>query len=131
VVTGNREPLHSCAGDYDGDGATDLAVVRAQLPLLQRCGRSEVDPHGRGTPVPADYDGDGKETCGLREGSGRTFNYDTVPWPARCVPVRDRVVTPMRSITDGDGKTDRSAYQNGIWHFTNSTGPAEDIDTVV
>ncbi len=97
-------------GDYDGDGATDLAVV----DLTRPDGRAKWYLNGIGVfiyglqewvPAPGDYDGDGITDAAL-------FDPDSGKWY-----VKDQFVTtygaggiPVPGDYDGDGTTDIAVF---------------------
>ncbi len=134
-------------GDYDGDGKTDLAVYRDLGPsifqivnntwyilrssdntfLARQYGRTLT--FVRDTPVPADYDGDGKTDLAVYDlsdaipdrGSFRILQSSTdseiiIQWGTNV----DRRVP---ADYDGDGKADIAVYRpsNGFWYRLNSS----------
>ncbi len=106
-------------GDYDGDGATDLAVV----DLTRSDGMAKWYLDGSGVfiyglqewiPVPGDYDGDGVSDAAF-------FNPDTGKWY-----VRNQFITtygaggiPVPGDYDGNGTTDIAVFNptNNKWYI--------------
>ena len=130
--------------DYDGDGITDLAIFRPSLgiwiispsnspggpvPVPQPNNLIQI-PWGIAgdTPVPADYDGDGKADVAVWRASDGTWyinfssgGFDTVTLGLPTLPGD----TPVPADYDGDGKIDIAIWRpgNGTWYFTlSSTG---------
>ena len=127
--------------DYDGDGKTDLAVFRpsvlAPIPNWLIINSSTNTPTnilwGAGyapyfdTPVPADYDGDGKADLAIwrgqdsiwyiRKSSNATFQLEL--WGANYAPYFD---VPVPGDYDGDGKTDIAVWRrDGTWYVKRSS----------
>jgi hypothetical protein len=152
--------------DYDGDGKTDLAVFRrgaaAGLPAFWLIQESDpvVNPNGDihsyhfgttgdsaagtgDTPVPGDYDGDGKFDLAVYRFGGLTPNNTFIVQRSS-----DAVVTytPFGNFTsdyilpgdyDGDGKTDYCAARTGatgtspiVWFILKSSTGTVDGATV-
>ena len=68
------------AGDYDGDGKSDIAVFRPSTGqwFIINSGTSTSSEYTWGdfgdTPIPADYDGDGRSDIGVfRPSTGQWF----------------------------------------------------------
>ncbi|MGB7922219.1 MAG: VCBS repeat-containing protein [Pyrinomonadaceae bacterium] len=127
VVTSDNK---SAAFDYDGDGATDIAVWRPDeanwyiLPsgngkiIVRRLGK-EGD-----RPVPADYDGDGRTDLATYRPSEGTWHILT----------RDGLTVeqfgisgdrPVPADYDGDGRTDLAVFRpgDGTWRILESGNP--------
>ncbi|MBI3423810.1 MAG: SBBP repeat-containing protein [Acidobacteria bacterium] len=127
--------------DYDGDGKTDLAVFRpgaiAPTPnwLILNSSTNTVTSiqWGAGyapyfdTPVPADYDGDGKADLAIwrgadsiwyiRKSSDGGFILDL--WGANYAPYFD---VPTPGDYDGDGKADIAVWRrSGTWFVKRSS----------
>ena len=108
------------AGDYDGDGQTDLAVFRRTTGtwLIQRSrdGQARVKVWGLGTdlPVAADYDGDGQTDLAVWRGqTGEWFvlrssdgAYRVMVWGGAGY---GDVVAP--GDYDGDGQADATIWR--------------------
>jgi hypothetical protein len=131
-------------GDYDGDGKMDLAVVRRGIQkgqgqkgqggewLINRSRDGSVMAEAWGlasdTPVPADYDGDGKTDIAVWRGADtnwyiqRSSDHQTqiVSWGTSNAPYRD---VPVPADYDGDGKTDIAVFRqsNGHWYIRQSS----------
>ncbi len=127
-------------GDYDGDGKTDIAVFRrsadsAWYILNSSDGAARAVQWGAtnllqailfDTPVPADYDGDGKTDIALWRLT------DALGEPARFLILQSsdnsaRVEqwgsfgdTPVPADYDGDGKADLAVYRGGVWYILQS-----------
>ncbi len=131
-------------GDYDGDGKTDVAVFRRsanstwyvlqssnnQLRAVQWGATTLEQPIVFDTPVPADYDGDGKTDFAVF----RTTDF--LSEPARFVILQSsnnvaRVEQwgtafdrPVPADYDGDGKADLAVFrsENTTWYILQSAG---------
>jgi FG-GAP-like repeat/FG-GAP repeat len=129
-------PLYA-AGDVDGDRRADVTVYRsngdwATLTSGSSYASSIVGTWGGPdyTPVPGDYDGDGKQDIAVyRKSTGvwsimkSSTNYTTV----LTISGGNFYAKPMPGDYDGDGKTDVAAYQPsaGVWAIlTSSSGYA-------
>ena len=110
--------------DFDGDGATDLAVFRPSNNAWYTPGASVVWGVDGDIPVPGDYDGDGKTDLAvfrpsdgvwyvLRSGGGSTSSA----WGTGGD-------IPVPGDYDGDGKTDLAVFRpsEGVWYVQRSGG---------
>jgi hypothetical protein len=117
--------------DYDGDGKTDIAVwrrpreqgVQAYFHILySRTGTYEVIPWGISdhvsfpftfeTPVPADYDGDGKADIAVTRSQGDgLFWWIRLSTGGISVQRWGQGDYPAPADYDGDGKTDLAVYR--------------------
>jgi hypothetical protein len=120
--------------DYDGDGATDLAVYRrtsgAWYFRLSSSNFASVTSASWGAgidrPVPADYDGDGKADLAVYTPSLGAWLIE----PSSGAPAISRSWGLPGDVTvpadyDGDGMDDLSVYRpaNGVWYIlTSSSG---------
>lgn len=125
-------------GDYDGDGRTDIAIHRKliafpetgtwwifnSLDFSHYAARWASNNIGEfDTPVPADYDGDGKTDLAYYRrtdvvgGPGTFFILPSstnigisTTWGLPSLGDR-----PVPADYDGDGKADVAVYREGIW----------------
>jgi VCBS repeat protein len=133
-------------GDYDGDGALDLAVYRTAegtwyVKYADPARSTESIPfvgtrgsrNSTAIPVAADYNGDGVTDLALYDPvTGRwSFNFSGAPRRSPCVPCGfgESVVfgvsgdMPVPGDYDGDGITDIAVYRpsTGTWYVLQST----------
>jgi hypothetical protein len=134
-------------GDYDGDGKTDVAIYQASAGawwILPSSTATLANPYigaygvgwgGPGfTPVPGDYDGDGKTDAAIYQSSTGAWwiipsSTATLANPyngAYGVGWGGPAFTPVPGDYDGDGKTDVAIYQSsiGAWYIVPSSGAA-------
>jgi hypothetical protein len=126
------------AGDFDGDGKTDLAVYRratgywyilnsSGLPLNARGPNGYVEVHFGGAPndipVPGDFDGDGKTDLALYRGGQWIILPSSGGYIQTGLGGADSDI-PVAGDFDGDGKTDLAVYRKatGYWYILNSSG---------
>ncbi len=134
-------------GDFDGDGKADFAVFRkgenstwyifnsaSNTIRVELWGASNLEQAILfDTPVPADYDGDGKTdlavwriTDNLSEPARFLIKQSsnnlgrTVQWGSS----GDR---PVAADFDGDSKTDLAIYRSGTWWILNSSNNSVQI----
>jgi hypothetical protein len=117
--------------DFDGDGKTDIAIVRFYPTIWDVVSSKNGASFARqwGTPLdymaPGDYDGDGKTDHAVWRPSDGTW------W---VIPSSTGVGTfrgywglygdvPVPGDYDGDGKTDLTVWRpsNGVWYTINSS----------
>ena len=117
-------------GDYDGDGKTDLAIYDSStgawwiIPSSGMGPQGQVGAYGVGwggsgfTPVPGDYDGDGKTDLAIYDsGTGAWWIIPSSGDAAYGVGWGGSGFTPVPGDYDGDGKTDIAIHEvsTGIW----------------
>jgi hypothetical protein len=132
--------------DYDGDGRADIAVYRtstgewlaglssgasgvpftfASVPGQGLLVRAQFGTPNASTPVPADYDGDGKADLGVYLSAsgiwvlGRTTGTQEVIWHGVAGDV------PAPADYDADGKADVAVFRPGntVWYVRISGVP--------
>jgi FG-GAP-like repeat/Kre9/KNH-like N-terminal Ig-like domain len=133
-------PLPLSAGDFDGDTLGDLALYKSNGDwAIKTSGSGYTSSIAKTwggpdyTPVPGDYDGDGKQDIAVyRESAGQwsilksSTNYTTV----LTINWGGPGYKPMPGDYDGDGKTDAGVYRvsSGAWSIlTSSSGYASTI----
>ena len=134
--------------DYDGDGKTDLAIFRRfedsrwyilnsfdNTVRVTHWGATTLEqPLLFDTPVPADYDGDGKADLAVWRLT------DFISEPARFVILQSNNLTsrvqqwgvggdrPLPADFDGDQKADLAIYRGGTWWVHRSTDGGWSVD---
>jgi hypothetical protein len=115
IVPGSLLPP---AGDFDGNGATELAVFR---PSSGAWFVGAEPPRYLGlngdVPVPGDYDGNGASDLAVYRPSTGAWFVDGAPAPTYFGLVGD---IPVPGDYDGDGDTDIAVYRpsNGGWYVS-------------
>ncbi len=107
-------PLCLKWGDFNGDGATDIAIFRPEIGLwairgVTRTYFGNVDDQ----PVPADFNGDGTTEIAV-------FRPPDVRWAVRGMTrfnFGQEGDQPLRTDFDGDGKCDPGIFreETGLW----------------
>ena len=130
----SRTPTISTAGDFDGDGKTDLTIYRSTTGewLTHRSSDQTASTSQWGAPlledrpVPADYDGDGRDDIAVyRETTGQWFivrSSNSTLWQASWgAPSLGDL--PVPADYDGDGLADIAVYRGstGEWFIHRSS----------
>jgi glucose/arabinose dehydrogenase len=112
--------------DFDGDRKADVAVWRpgtgSWIISQSANGAKVVQQWGSSTdtPVPADYDGDGRTDFALfNNGAWNILKSSNGGVIARSLG--DAAATPVPGDYDGDGKTDLAVFSSGDWLILRST----------
>jgi FG-GAP-like repeat len=109
--------------DYDGDGKTDIAVLRGGnwYLLKSRDGFTGVQfGQGGDIPMPADYDGDEKADIAVFRPSNGTWYLLRSSQGFAGVQFGQNGDKPVASDYDGDGKADIAVYRDGSWYLLQS-----------
>jgi putative transposon-encoded protein len=111
--------------DFDGDGATDIAVFQPSTGswrLLYSGGGSNTTPFGWSAvlPVPADYDGDGiVDVAVYHTNSGKWYILPSAGGSVRVEAFGWSATVPIPGDYDGDSKADLAVFHRATarWYF--------------
>ena len=117
------------AGDFDGDGMTDLSVFRPTDNNWYTLGSGgSVSISNWGTPtdtsVPGDYDGDGKTDIAIyRPSTGIWYTLKSSDGSVGITSWGNPGDKPVPGDYDGDGKVDAAVYRlaTGVWYILRSS----------
>jgi len=124
-------------GDWDGDGKADVAVYTQLLGIPENppppgffSYRPSSNPSADtvtiavnpgGVPVPADYDGDGRQDAAVFiQRSGVWLIKQSSDNAVRTVQFGLSSDKPVPADYDGDGKTDIAVFRSGTWYILNN-----------
>ena len=122
-----RTPFH-VAGDFDGNGGTDLAVYRSATGMWRVRDQFGVQSdvlfgQPGDTPVPGDYDGedDTSDIAVYRPSTGTWFFLRNHPSSPNSVQFGEPGDLPVPGDYNGDGVTDIAVYRpsTGFWYVRN------------
>jgi IPT/TIG domain/FG-GAP-like repeat len=133
IPTATAQPTRTTAGDYDGDGKTDLATYRQSTGQWQILNSSTgkaatLVVHSAASadvPVPGDYDGDHKVDIAFYQPSTHAWSIENSSDASRVdLFTSDDDGVPVPGDYDGDGKTDVATYSpsTGRWQILKSSG---------
>ena len=122
------------AGDFDGDGRSDIGVYRDGAWFIFRSsdGGATVTSWGglaQDIPVPGDYDGDGKTDIAVYRGGGWFIvqSSDGAVFVVGFGGLAQDI--PVPAVYDGDGKTDIAVYRDGAWYILRSSDGVATVTT--
>jgi hypothetical protein len=120
------------AGDYDGNGQSDIAIFRDGLWRVLLSDSFEQRTVGLGlagdVPVPGDYDGDGTTDPAIYRFTGQWAYLSSATGEqfGAGFGTGGPSEVPVPGDYDGDGITDIAIFRNGLWRILLSGGGPND-----
>jgi hypothetical protein len=120
------------AGDYDGNGQSDIAIFRDGLWRVLLSDIVEQRTVGLGlagdVPVPGDYDGDGTTDPAIYRFTGQWAYLSSATGEqfGAGFGAGGPSEVPVPGDYDGDGITDIAIFRNGLWRILLSGGGPND-----